>query len=381
MSLRLFHATAAPADFVGNYYHSEPVGALAFSSQILDFARRANAKALLVSGHPDCATLSDGPVEIRHVPRRPAEGLRWRAEFVRHALRLLKLARAFKADAAVIDSGTMPHVCLELFRRSGMKVIPVFHNAMYPLAGASLPERFIEPFSRYALRKTAPISVSPAVRRQVGHGIEMRAQFERELFDRIERPRFAQPFNVLFLGRIEENKGIFDIVEAARICGSAVTWTICGDGTDLGRLKSKSSGLPIDVRGWASPEEQVELRSKCQAVVVPTKSSFAEGLAMTAVEAILSRRPLITNRAVPALELLRQASVEAEPDDARSLASAVLSLATNQAKWQSLVNACPDLEAPFLNREHGLAEALAHILTPQYSRYQPPSQPLANPVR
>ena len=129
----------------------------------------------------------------------------------------------------------------------------------------------------------------------------------------------------------------------------------------------------MEVRGWTSPEAQTELRSRCQAVIVPSRSDLNEGMAMSAVEAILSRRPLITNRAVPALEVLRPAAIEAEPDNARSYADAVLSLARDPGRWQTLVDACGQLEEPFYDRRHGLTAALEEILTPAFSSYVPPS--------
>ena len=88
-----------------------------------------------------------------------------------------------------------------------------------------------------------------------------------------------------------------------------VHWDVCGDGTDYERLRlirHREMGLDsvVALHGWICPE--------MHAVIVPTRSNFAEGFAMTAAEAILSGRPVITkNRVVPALEVLREACVEA----------------------------------------------------------------------
>ncbi len=148
----------------------------------------------------------------------------------------------------------------------------------------------------------------------------------------------------------------------ARICGDAVTWTVCGDGPDLDLMREMSAGLPIVVRGWTSPEDQIELRSKCQAVIVPTRTTFAEGLAMTAVEATLSNRPLISNNVVPALEILRSASEQAEPDNPKSHAAAVMRLATDDTRWLHKVAACEALQEPFYDPANGLAAALEKVI-------------------
>ena len=229
------------------------------------------------------------------------------------------------------------------------------------LAGRTWAGRIAAPLSAFALGRCHPICVSPAVRRQVGHGLEIRAQFNRDYFAKIDPPAFERPLNILFVGRVEADKGVFDIVEAAKLCGSEVNWTICGDGSALSDLRGAAQGLPIDIRGFVGAAEQIDLRSRCQAVVVPTRSTFTEGLAMSAVEAILSGRPLITNCAVPALELLRPACVEHEPDDATSIADAALLLARNEAEWSSRVRASAALQEPFYDRRNGLTAALAKV--------------------
>ena len=376
--MKLFYATTAPADFV-NAHRAWAAGsdferevAITFSSQVEDFVAEVGGTALMVSGLSNGDRLVDGPFEIMHLPEKPATGWRWHVEHVRHSRRLIELAREFKADVAVVDSGTMPYWMMAALRRDGTTVIPVFHNTLYRPKGPTFLQRLEAPLTHSFLKGTTPIHVSPACKRQVGHGLEIRAQFKRDQFDAVAPASFASPFNVLFVGRVNAIKGVFDIVEAARLCGDEVTWTICGGGPDLDRMRQESQGLPIDVRGWTSNEDLVEARSRCQAVIVPTTFDFEEGMAMTAVEAILSGRPLITNWVVPALEVLRPACVEAEPENPRSIADAVLSLARDRQLWQSLVDACPSLEGPFYDGRYGLTAALAEILTPERSRYRAP---------
>lgn len=377
-AMRIFYATTAPADFV-NAHRAWAAGtdfdkevSVTFSSQFEDFVAQIGAEALMISGHPNCDQLTDGSIEILHLPKRPASGWRWQVEYFRHARKLIERAKAFRADVALIDSGTIPFASLASLQKTGIKVIPVFHNTLYRPTGPSLFQRFEQPWARRFLKSTIPIHVSPACKRQVGHGIEIRAQFSREHFRRIAPARFVSPFNVLFVGRVNAIKGIFDIVEAARLCGNEVNWTICGTGPDIDRLRSESQGLPIDVRGWTSLDELIELRSKCQAVIVPTRREFEEGMAMSAVEAILSGRPLITNRVVPALEVLRPACVEVETEDARSIAEGVLGLARDRQRWQTLVDACPKLQSPFYDPRHSLTAALKEILSPELSDYIAP---------
>ena len=91
---------------------------------------------------------------------------------------------------------------------------------------------------------------------------------------------------------------------------------------------------------------------------------FTEGLAMTAAEAILAGRPVVTNPVVPALEVLRSACVEAKTDDAESHLEAVLKLATDADLYRSVCAACFQYQEQFYDRKYGLAQSLKTALGP-----------------
>jgi glycosyltransferase involved in cell wall biosynthesis len=97
---------------------------------------------------------------------------------------------------------------------------------------------------------------------------------------------------------------------------------------------------------------------------VPTRSSFIEGLAMTAAEAVLAGRPLITSPVVPALEVLRPACVEAVTDDVGSYVAGILRLLDDEPLHARLCAACPKAAAPFTDRSLGIAAVLERVLEP-----------------
>ena len=176
----------------------------------------------------------------------------------------------------------------------------------------------------------------------------------------------------MFIGRVNRSKGVFDILEIARRIEEShpglIRWEICGRGPHFDELKSRCQELGLErtfqLRGWTSLEDLVGVYARCHAAIVPTRSDFIEGLAMTAVEAILAGRPLITNPVVPALELLRPACVAARTDDVDSHHEAVLKLATDAELYARLCRACPDLRAPFYDRHYGLTAVLKRALAP-----------------
>ena len=74
-----------------------------------------------------------------------------------------------------------------------------------------------------------------------------------------------------------------------------VRWDLCGDGAMFGELQRRHNrkGLKsiVSLHGWMSPEAQRHLRAISHAVIVPTRSTFPEGIAMTAIEGILAVVP------------------------------------------------------------------------------------------
>ena len=351
---------------------------ITFSSQIADFCRDIGATALMVSDNADGRVVEDGPLRLEHVGRKRGEGLAFHREHVRHGWRMVRRARQFRADVALIDSGVTHHFMCGLFPLSGIPVVPILHNAVHDARERSAARSLIAGIDRIFWRRGphAVIAASPECQRQVealGGGRtypihQFRAQFVADGFASIPPPPAQRrPFRIIFVARMEPEKGALDVpVIARQIEDSApglVHWTICGDGSALADMRALSRTLNVDhvvdIRGWTDPASLRQLLATSHASIVPTRGdSFGEGLAMTAVESVLAGRPVITSRTVPALELLRPAALEAEPDNPGSYADAILRLATDEILYEQLRRACPDVTKPFIDTAHGLAAAL-----------------------
>jgi len=176
----------------------------------------------------------------------------------------------------------------------------------------------------------------------------------------------------MYIGRIIREKGIFDILDMAkRIEARApgrVRWDVCGAGPDLEELRRAQVEMGLEqvvfIRGWTSPKDQHDVYARSHASIVPTRSGFNEGLAMTAAEGILAGRPVITNPVVPALEVLRPACVEAKTNDVDSYVNAILKLIDDPNQYRNLCNACHGLQEQFYDRDQGLRAVLKRILSP-----------------
>ena len=97
--------------------------------------------------------------------------------------------------------------------------------------------------------------------------------------------------------------------------------------------------------------------------IVPTRGDFAEGMAKTAVEAILSGRPVITNPVVPALEMLEPACIAARTDDVESYVQGVARIINNPEAYRALCGACPHLQRQFFDSEFGLKAVLKRAIS------------------
>jgi glycogen(starch) synthase len=388
---RIFHA-AGPGDAVRAHYHwkrgeQDPNEvSITFTSQIEQYCIETGASLYLVCYHPRRDFLRDGPISIEHLPK-PMSGARGAFYHLREVLygfMLLVRALRFNADVAILDSGCTHFVVQTLFATAGIRVVPVLHNSLWPRGypPGKPVARLIQKLDRFFWRHVplATLCVSPECARQVEqlatlvHGPleQIRAQFLPEFFGRIPPapPHSRRPFRILFIGRVIEDKGVFDLLEmAARIEGRApgrVRWELCGTGNALEELRRRRAAMGmeevVNIRGWTSQEDLVGIYARSHAAIVPTRSSFLEGLAMTAAEAILAGRPVITSPVVPALEVLRPSAVAARTNDIDSYVEQILKLIDDPSWYESMVRACPEVARPFTDREQGLTAALQRVL-------------------
>jgi glycosyltransferase involved in cell wall biosynthesis len=393
MAYRVFFA-AGPGDVIQAHKHWKmnehcPTEVtITFSSQIEDFCQEIGAEAYIVAYHSRKEILRDGPFILEHRPKPMpgAGGIRFHLATVLYGLGLWATALRFKSNVAVIDSGSTHYFLVTLFRLTGIRVIPVLYNTLWP---HGFPPTRIAPrlvlwldslFFRWV--PAATIGISPECTRQVDQLtrgrhtplFQLRPQFPRVYFENIPPPppHDRRPFRIMFIGRINRIKGVFDILEIARKIEARapgqVHWEICGSGPDLDELRQRHRQQAVEsivtIRGWTSLPDLIEVYARSHASIVPTRSSFTEGLAMTAVEAILAGRPVITNPVVPALEVLRPACVRAETDDVDSYVEAICELIASPNYYQSLCQACPGLAHQFYDRDQGLTAVLRQVITP-----------------
>ena len=94
----------------------------------------------------------------------------------------------------------------------------------------------------------------------------MRAQFIASRFENIPPPPSfdGSKLKIMYVGRISEPKGVFDILEMAKtvnaLAPNQVEWEVCGLGPDFEELKQRRSEMGLEgnvsLLGRVSPEQQ-----------------------------------------------------------------------------------------------------------------------------
>jgi glycogen(starch) synthase len=361
---------------------------LTFSGEFADLCRECGADAYIIAANPNKQIFRDTKFVVEHRPKpQSRSGPFYHLSQIRYGIGLFITALRYRAQVAVLCSGTTHYFVMSLFRLAGMQVIPVMHNTLWPSGapprGAS--KSFILFLDGYFFRccATSLIAVSPECLRQV-HQIsggkhcplyEMKIQFRRQYFQTIPAtpPHDFQPFRIMFAGRIVASKGVFDLLEMAKTLQQQVpgrvAWEICGTGPDLDELRKRHQAMNLEdivtIRGWTSPAKLREVIARSHLSVVPTRSDFAEGMAMTVIEAILAGRPVITNPVVPALEVLKAACVEAKTNDIESYVEAILNLLKDRMHYQELCDSCSSLSEQFYDNQLGFRAMLYRAINPR----------------
>ena len=83
---------------------------------------------------------------------------------------------------------------------------------------------------------------------------------------------------------------------------------------------------------------------------------------MVCAEAILANRPLITSAVCPALEDVREATVEVQPDNVDQYYQAVLKLSDDPEFYSRKQAACAALQEPFYNLNNSWGTKIKEVL-------------------
>jgi glycogen synthase len=102
--------------------------------------------------------------------------------------------------------------------------------------------------------------------------------------------------------------------------------------------------------------------SRSHAIIVPTRTEFAEGFNKVVAESILAGRPVVTSAVCPALPYVRDAVVEVPPDDIMGYSNALLKLCDDRQFYEQKRQSCLGLQEQFYDQSKGWGGTLKSIL-------------------
>lgn len=354
-----------------------------FSGQFFDIATKLGARVRAIAWPGDRTMIQEGSFVLEH-RRRPLSSTRgalFHLAQVIWALDLLVVALASRSEVVVMQDG--PHHWLFApLRVAGVRLVPIVHNTLWPAGhepvgiGGRVLLRAEGWFFRHVADAT--LAVSPECERQIRAAARgpLRgpiAQFRPTYLSPIA-PSPADlpgiPFRVLYAGRLEREKGVFDLLEvAARLetnLPGKFRWSICGGGSAERELKSaicsRGLGTSVMMLGHLRRVDLAHEYAACDAVLVPTTGAFPEGLNRSAVEAALSGRPVVISSAAPAAEILGRGALICPDGDIDAYVSALRLLAQDGDVYRAARDAAAREGALLLDSGKSLRSVLGGIL-------------------
>jgi glycosyltransferase involved in cell wall biosynthesis len=158
-----------------------------------------------------------------------------------------------------------------------------------------------------------------------------------ELFALADERR--DPHRILFVGRLNEQKGIAHLIEALARLSIPATLDVVGDGPDMGVLEARTEQLGLTDRvRWHGALPHPAIAAYYQRAAVLAVPSIGEGLGLTAVEAQLCGTPVVAfdSGGVADAVCRNETGLLVPPGDIDALAAALHVLITNPVRARAM---------------------------------------------
>ncbi|NJK88435.1 MAG: glycosyltransferase family 4 protein [Myxococcales bacterium] len=314
----------------------------------------AGAEAMVVSLDAPRYDETQGNLRLLGVPLpaplHPKEPARLR--YLRWAMRVVPLMRAFSTDARV-DPNQRPswgRLVLEEAILQRLPTLLVFANTLTMDRGR--PPRILELARDPVVHRVANFRrIATDAMVELGLPVEKALAYAfpegRSPADYETKVLSPPPHSVLFAGRLIEEKGASDVIGAVRELrsrGRDVSLTILGQGpfeADLRQLaKDAPKGL-ITFAGQVPNTVMFDMLRRSTVAVVPTRPEFMEGMPMSLTEGLISRTPLVISNHIVFTRSFRdrEGVLIAEAKSPSSFASCIDELISNAELYSTMSSA------------------------------------------
>jgi glycosyltransferase involved in cell wall biosynthesis len=378
-ALAVFNAwsTGTTLEYFGTNYLKQ------FYQACADF--RAEGYVILTSPEEySCRSIGNFLLENRPTPAG-LRGVRYHIAFFIWVTKIVPRMIRFRPNVFVVTAGLNVCIILSVLKIFGIVIIPAIHDSLWKrYAILKTSERIVRRLQAWffsccasefivAAESTAGQVRSLIPRKKIQIEVFL-PTYPRQQFAFIRKPRFdVRPFRVLFMGRIETNKGVYDLVEvAAKVDPRGFHFDICGVGSQLPSLQRTvdDRGLKavVSCHGFLDRKELYALLDEAHVVIVPTTTGFEEGFNMVCAEAILAGRPVVTSAVCPALAYIRDAAIEVPPNDVERYREAIIRLAEDRTLYEQKCRACEPLQGQFYDENNSYGAKLRIVLTAVLNR-------------
>lgn len=372
---------AGPGDVEGTYglWHrgarDTSIPALTYSEQIYDAVAAIGRPLEAMTQHPVRGNGSE-TVSFHHLPASSGGGAAYHRSEIRNAAALARRAVEIGAGAVIVQRMFEHYWPLRHLMRRRIPFILSLHNSLWPINRTpSAKERILVRLNLPVFRGAARIlCVSQGIADQlVSIGVPANRiavhvpkyhEDRRALWQ--PRPEGEGLHSLLYLGRMERNKGVFDLLAAFEALAGehpSLTLHYLGTGSAEAEMRHRAAASPVAARivvsGHASGEGVFAALSEADLLVCPTTRDFAEGLAKTPIEAALHGRPSIVSDVVPVGTLLPGASLIVPADDPGALGRAIQELIGDPARMARMIAATHAEREQFFGPERSFRSEMA----------------------
>lgn len=375
---------AGPGDACGTFdywargLHDPRTPVVAYSSMFYSVVAGIDATALILIEQDKQPSSPDPSFQFIYTPhRRGRRGLGYRIDQFAFSTSVLRHLRDFRPDVIIVGTDAPNRLIRNL--PPARRIILTAHNSFWPMGHRpdTLRARLRLWSSKRALQRIdLAVNTSGECAFQVAalggpSGVRSFTEIPQVLetfYPKAVEPRpVAQ--SLLYLGRIEANKGIFDLLAA--FTGLAkdhpdLRLGFAGAGSADAALKEAvaTSGCAdrITIHGLLPAIDVHRLLEKTDLLVCPTRTASGEGLALVVVEAAVHGVPTLLSSIVPAKMLFPEGCLEFRADDMGALAETMRIVVENPEAYCRLWTAVSTQRSQFVNRAESWGSQLYRAL-------------------
>lgn len=226
---------------------------------------------------------------------------------------VFSMLKSFRADRVLCGThGPTLWAAFLYCKLNGILMVHSSHNSL-ETHGHGFHRKLFNTLDRYCVRRAdAAIGHGPYIRQQLlALGVPSDRVFEFDIGFKDMLPfleagtsgsteRNNARVEICYVGRMEADKGIYDLLEASRDIlkkDNRVKLVYAGNGSHFEQFKSRVERMgmtsQVDLLGAISHERVAQVMGKAKVVVTPTRSVFPEARCMAAMESLFLGVPVI----------------------------------------------------------------------------------------